>query len=95
LKYARSRHSTSDFDRSLRQQEILSSLKNKALSLGYFRDSIKIRDLYSAIKKYVETDIDISTLLKLALEFKASQDKELLSFNLNDTCYTGSPICSK
>lgn len=95
LKYARSRHSTSDFDRSLRQQEIISSLKDKALSLGYFKDSKKIRDLYGALKKYVETDMDISTLLRLALDFKASQNKELLSFNLNDTCYIGSPICSK
>jgi len=29
LKYARSRHSTSDFDRSLRQQQIISALKKK------------------------------------------------------------------
>ena len=30
LMYARSRHSTSDFDRSLRQQEIISGIKKKA-----------------------------------------------------------------
>jgi anionic cell wall polymer biosynthesis LytR-Cps2A-Psr (LCP) family protein len=27
--YARSRHSTSDFDRALRQQQIIASIKNK------------------------------------------------------------------
>jgi len=95
LKYARSRHSTSDFDRSLRQQEILSSLKNKILSLWYFKDNKKIRELYSAIQDNIKTDIDISTLLKLAITFKAGGDEKILSFNLNDTCFSWSPICSK
>ncbi|MEI8253412.1 MAG: hypothetical protein WCG25_06835 [bacterium] len=30
--YARSRHTTSDFDRSLRQQQIIDALKDKLLS---------------------------------------------------------------
>jgi polyisoprenyl-teichoic acid--peptidoglycan teichoic acid transferase len=35
LKYARSRHSTSDFDRSERQQAIIKAIKEKALSAGF------------------------------------------------------------
>ena len=95
LKYARSRHSTSDFDRSLRQQQILAGLKDKVLKLGYFKDNKKIRDLYNAIDTYIETDIDLATLVKLSLDFSSKWDAEVFSFNLNDTCFTGSPICEK
>lgn len=95
LKYARSRHSTSDFDRSLRQQQILNGIKNKILSLGYIKDSWKIRWLFWAIEKYIDTDIDIATLVKLAIDFKSGGDKSMFSFNLNDTCFESSPICSK
>jgi LCP family protein required for cell wall assembly len=35
LKYARSRHSTSDFDRSERQQIIIKAIKERALSAGF------------------------------------------------------------
>jgi anionic cell wall polymer biosynthesis LytR-Cps2A-Psr (LCP) family protein len=34
LNYARSRHSTSDFDRSRRQQIVIKALLNKLLSFG-------------------------------------------------------------
>jgi len=95
LKYARSRHSTSDFDRSLRQQQILIAMKNKVLWLWYLRDSGKIRELYSALSTYIETDLDIATIVKLALDFKAWWDKEIFSFNLNDTCFEWSPVCDK
>lgn len=95
LKYARSRYSTSDFDRSLRQQEILSSLKNKVMSLGYFKDNKKIRELYWAIQENIETDIDVATLIKLAVAFKTQWEQQLISFNLNDSCFAWSPVCEK
>lgn len=94
LKYARSRHSTSDFDRSLRQQQILTSLKDKILALGYFKDAKKIRELYSEMETNIETDIDIATLVKLGITFKTWWEKNIFSFNLNDTCFNGSPVCS-
>lgn len=87
LKYARSRYSTSDFDRSLRQQAILSSLKDKVMSLGYFKDNKKIRELYGAIQENIETDIDIATLIKLAVSFKTQGEQQLISFNMNDSCF--------
>ena len=93
LKYARSRHSTSDFDRSMRQQEILSSLKNKILGLWYFTDTQKLRKLYLAIQENIKTDIGIKTLFKLALKFKTWGNEKILSFNLNDSCFDGSPVC--
>jgi len=93
LKYARSRHSTSDFDRSLRQQQIISSLKDKVLSLGYLKNSNKIQQLYTAINENIETDMDLTTLIKLAISFKTGANKQILSFNLNDSCFYGSPSC--
>lgn len=95
LKYARSRHSTSDFDRSLRQQQILTAIKNKILSLWYIKDNGKIRELFWVIGTYIETDLDAAALVKLGIDFKTGWDKKILSFNLNDTCFTGSPICEK
>ncbi len=62
--YARSRHSTSDFDRSLRQQQILSGLKKQAQSLGYFKDRKKILKLYQILSEYVETNIPVAQMFQ-------------------------------
>lgn len=93
LMYARSRHSTSDFDRSLRQQEILSSLKNKISQIWYFKDSKKILELYNIFNEYVETDLWFTDIVKIALELKSWDNNSIASFNLNDSCYEWSPDC--
>jgi anionic cell wall polymer biosynthesis LytR-Cps2A-Psr (LCP) family protein len=63
--YARSRHSTSDFDRSLRQQQIISSLREKVSNLGYFKNRKQIVELYDIFTKYVETDLALTDMVKL------------------------------
>jgi len=93
LKYARSRHSTSDFDRSVRQQQILSALKDKVLWLGYLKSPTKTKNLYSAIRNNIKTDIDVKTILELATIFKWLEETKVLSFNLNDSCFYGSTDC--
>lgn len=85
--YARSRHSSSDFDRSLRQQEIISSLKSKVSNLGYFKDRKKIIKLYNIFSEYVETDMGLSDMLSLGLKIKSWEGNDMLSFNLNDSCF--------
>ena len=94
LMYARSRHSTSDFDRSRRQQQIISSLREKIANLWYFRDRKKIAELYEILKQYVDTDMALGDMISLWLTLKSWQKPQTLSFNLNDTCYLGSPDCS-
>lgn len=42
LKYARSRYTTSDFDRSERQKLVIRAIKDKALSLGVLTNPKKI-----------------------------------------------------
>jgi len=94
LMYARSRHSTSDFDRSLRQQEIISSLKTKVWNLGYFKNSKTIFDLYWVFKDYVETDMAVWDMISIGLKIKWWENSKTLSFNLNDSCFEWSPTCS-
>ncbi len=69
LYYARSRFSTSDFDRSRRQQEIIFALKEKMVSLGFLANPRKINSTLDTIKQHIRTDIqlwDINDLVKVA-----------------------------
>jgi LCP family protein required for cell wall assembly len=59
LYYARSRYSTSDFDRSRRQQELIVAIKNKVLSQGLISNSLKLDSLLSALKGNIWTDFQL------------------------------------
>ncbi|MDR0606777.1 MAG: LCP family protein [Candidatus Peribacteria bacterium] len=61
LKYARSRHSTSDFSRSLRQQIIIMGIKDKLLASGLNLSTVP--ELYSQYKNYVNTNISLQEML--------------------------------
>jgi len=91
--YARSRHSTSDFDRSMRQQEILSSLRDRLWDLWYFKDRKTILELYNIFSKYVKTDMSLSNMVSIWLDLRSWDSVETMSFNLNDSCYSWSPDC--
>ena len=71
LKYARSRHSTSDFDRARRQQELMYSIKQKALSLNVLTSPDKIQELYQSINESVSTSLSLGEIIQLA---KIAQD---------------------
>ncbi|PIE85448.1 hypothetical protein CSA08_01940 [Candidatus Gracilibacteria bacterium] len=93
LKYARSRHSTSDFDRSVRQQQILKSLKNKISNNGFLENASKFREMYDLSNKYLDTNLDFNTILKLGFFGNKTKDLKILSFNFNDSCFYGSLNC--
>ena len=59
LYFARSRFSTSDFDRALRQQQIIEAIKIKAVELGYLSNPLKATDLLAKIKDNIKTDFQI------------------------------------
>lgn len=65
LQYARSRKTTSDFDRARRQQIVLQAVKQKALSLGTFSNPLKLADLIDAIGSHIRTDIQIGEMLRM------------------------------
>lgn len=63
LWYVRSRHSTSDFDRERRSQEVLQAIFTKLFSL----DAVsRIPDLYDAYRNNVETNLTVDDIIGLA-----------------------------
>lgn len=72
LYYARSRYSSSDFDRARRQQQLIQAFKSKVLSLNILGSPQTIIDLYSKLKNNIKTDLgilDSDDLLRLATTF--------------------------
>jgi LCP family protein required for cell wall assembly len=60
LKYARSRETTSDFDRAKRQQIVLEAIKEKVTSSDTLLNPTKIISLTSALGNNIKTDFDLS-----------------------------------
>jgi LCP family protein required for cell wall assembly len=82
LKYARSRHSTSDFSRSLRQQLIIMGIKDKMLSSGV--DLKNIPQLYAQYKTYVSTNVSLQEMLRVT-QYLASLN-HFSSFGFTTNC---------
>ncbi len=69
LKYARSRETTSDFDRAKRQQQVLVALKDKILSSQTLLNPKKIADIIGIVGEHVKTDFrtdEFQRILELA-----------------------------
>lgn len=78
LKYARSRETTSDFDRARRQQQVIYAIKEKGLSTGTIFDKGKIQDILDVLKANVETNITVKEILTLgSIGAHLSSDKIL------------------
>lgn len=65
LKYARSRETTSDFDRSRRQQQVIAALKEKVLTLNILTNPKKVSDLMNAVGDHVRTNLSIEEIKSL------------------------------
>ncbi|PJE58212.1 MAG: hypothetical protein COU81_01935 [Candidatus Portnoybacteria bacterium CG10_big_fil_rev_8_21_14_0_10_36_7] len=65
LYYVRSRYSTSDFDRMHRQQDVLSSIIKKSMSLGFITNPKKISDLLDSIGDNVHTTMNGNEITSL------------------------------
>ena len=84
LKYARSRHSTSDFSRSARQEQIIKAIIHKLLTEGYLFSPIKLKNLYLQFQDTVKTDMDFNTMLSFVPYVK---NIKIHSYVLNGDCY--------
>ncbi|MFA5157591.1 MAG: LCP family protein [Patescibacteria group bacterium] len=76
LKFARSRETTSDFDRSARQQKVMQAFKDKVTSSGTWSNPEKILSLVSALGSSVKTDLatsEIKELVKILKKIEASK----------------------
>ncbi len=65
LKYARSRKTTSDFDRADRQQQILYAVKDQALKTNVIFSRQKVENILQVLKNNLETNITIKEILTL------------------------------
>ncbi|HYW90676.1 MAG TPA: LCP family protein [Chloroflexota bacterium] len=73
LQYARSRHGTNDFSRSRRQQQVLISLRERALQLNMLS---KAPDMVGVVQKSLATNLSPVQLLSLArLISEVEQDR--------------------
>ncbi|MCR4307016.1 MAG: LCP family protein, partial [Candidatus Berkelbacteria bacterium] len=66
LKYARSRQTTSDFDRARRQQQVIGSVRNKAFQLNFLANPKKVTDLLSTVGRNFKTDLQSNEIVSLA-----------------------------
>lgn len=83
LKYARSRHSTSDFARSARQQQILQAIGDKVKNEGLLTRPGQILDLMEIMDQHVEQTLDVRKMVSLAGMAKDLDRNKLLSLQLN------------
>ena len=84
LKYARSRHTTSDFSRSERQQEIIKAVIAKALQKENITSVSKLKSYYDTYSRMVTTNIsskEVIGMVKYAYMFK-----NMFSFGFNTYC---------
>lgn len=84
LKYTRSRHSTSDFDRSRRQQAVLAALKDKALSVGTLANPAKISSLISSAGSHFQTDIQFDEIKRFVELARTIDTTSVRKINLNN-----------
>ena len=80
LAFVRSRHSSSDFDRSARQQAVITALKNRLLSLDLVDN---LPDLFKKISRHVHTDLDLNILDYLAPALETVGDFKVININLS------------
>lgn len=84
LKYARSRKTTSDFDRARRQQQVIFAIKEKAVQREILSDPDKITSLFESVNDNLETDLALREIIELAkLGEDLSKDK-ISSYVLHD-----------
>ncbi|OGZ61165.1 MAG: hypothetical protein A2919_01005 [Candidatus Spechtbacteria bacterium RIFCSPLOWO2_01_FULL_43_12] len=72
LYYVRSRYSSNDFDRMRRQQQVISSMRSKAFSLGVLANPVKVFDILDSLGRNVRTDMglgDLREVITLAQDY--------------------------
>ncbi len=66
LKYARTRHADSDFNRAYRQQQILFAARQQAASMGIADLVRRGPSLYREVEQGIRTDLSLEQMLRLA-----------------------------
>lgn len=82
LKYARSRESTTDFDRAKRQQQIVEAVREKIEALDWVGNMDEFIGMYNAVIDSLDTDVD---LLSAASYLKTYKDYTIEGGNVLST----------
>jgi len=70
LKYARSRQSTSDFDRARRQQKVIMAIKNKASELNMLSNPAKVIAIMDILTNHFDSNLKLSEMKRFVTLFK-------------------------
>ncbi len=65
LKYVRSRETTSDFDRSRRQQQVMAAVKEKILTLNILANPKKVTEIINILGDHVKTNMQVDEIYAL------------------------------
>ncbi|HVX58229.1 MAG TPA: LCP family protein [Candidatus Saccharimonadales bacterium] len=84
----------SDFDRTSRQREMLTAVKDKATSLGSLVNPLKLGSLLDAMGKNVTTDFQGNNIHRAASIIKNVPDSKLKSVGLNNIDGKGKNLLS-
>ncbi len=88
LKYARSRETTSDFDRAARQQNLIMSIRDKALSLGILANPANVVEVIDVLGQHIKTDMSVGEIKELA-SLSKSLDLSSVKREVVDNSSTG------
>lgn len=80
LAYVRSRHSSSDYDRSRRQAEVLQAIRDKLFKLEVLTH---LPNFYQAISKHVVSNLDLESATKIAPLLINGHRFQIKSINLS------------
>jgi polyisoprenyl-teichoic acid--peptidoglycan teichoic acid transferase len=87
LWYVRARHTTSDYDRNRREQEVIQAIFTKLLSLNALT---RAPELYNMFKSSVETDMNLTDVLALLpVAQKFTDLKDLKRYAVDQTLASG------
>lgn len=93
LKYSRSRHTTSDFDRSRRQQLVIQALRDKMTSLEILSSPTKIQEIYGVLSDSVQTNVGLKDMYKLAKIASKVEKQDIHSYALDASCFNALKLC--
>lgn len=84
----------SDFDRTEHQRQIFTAIVQKAQTLGFVSNPVKISDLFNAFGNNVQTDLSLQNVLRLVQVTKGINLSKIQSYSFCSTLTVGSDGCS-
>lgn len=70
LRVVRSRHSTSDFGRSERQQAVIEAVQQKVRDLDAFSSTISLLKILRTVRPYISTNMNIRDIAQTAVSYR-------------------------